>query len=65
VQEFLAFIVFPTLKEWEMSKLEGEKEKGELIRLSYLQVQETFQSTLPRMAGYNRSNVQRNSWKLF
>jgi hypothetical protein len=35
VQEFLAFRVFPTLKEWEMSKLEGEKKKGELIRLSY------------------------------
>jgi hypothetical protein len=47
VQEFLAFRVFPTLKEWEMPKLEGEKKKGEL------QVQKTFQSTLPRMAGYN------------
>jgi hypothetical protein len=30
-----------------------------------LQIQETFQSALPRMAGYNRSNVQRNTWKLF
>ena len=29
VQEFLAFRVFPTLKEWEMPKLEGEKKKGE------------------------------------
>jgi hypothetical protein len=35
VQEFLAFRVFPTLKEWEMSKLEGEKKKVELIRLPY------------------------------
>jgi hypothetical protein len=33
VQEFLAFRVFPTLKEWDMSKLKGEKKKGELIRL--------------------------------
>jgi hypothetical protein len=35
VQEFLAFRVFPTLKEWEMPKVEGEKKKGELIRLPY------------------------------
>jgi hypothetical protein len=35
VQEFLAFRVFPTLKEWDMSKLKGEKKKGELIRLPY------------------------------
>jgi hypothetical protein len=28
VQEFLAFKVFPTLREWEMPKLEGEKKKG-------------------------------------
>jgi hypothetical protein len=35
VQEFLAFRVFPTLKEWEMPKLEGGKKKGELIRLPY------------------------------
>jgi hypothetical protein len=27
--------VFPTLKEWEMLKLEGEKKKGELVRLPY------------------------------
>jgi hypothetical protein len=33
VQEFLAFKVFPTLREWEMPKLEGEKKKGELVRL--------------------------------
>jgi hypothetical protein len=33
VQEFLAFRVFPTLKEWDMPKLKGEKKKGELIRL--------------------------------
>jgi hypothetical protein len=31
VQEFLAFRVFPTLREWEMPKLEGEKKKGELV----------------------------------
>ena len=35
VQEFLAFRIFPTLKEWEMPKLEGEKKKGELVRLPY------------------------------
>jgi hypothetical protein len=35
VQEFLAFRVFPTLKEWEMPKLKGENKKGELIRLPY------------------------------
>jgi hypothetical protein len=34
VQEFLAFRVFPTLKEWDMPKLKGEK-KGELVRLPY------------------------------
>ena len=35
VQEFLAFKVFPTLREWEMPKLEGEKKKVELVRLPY------------------------------
>jgi hypothetical protein len=35
VQEFLAFRVFPTLKEWDVPKLKGEKKKGELIRLPY------------------------------
>jgi hypothetical protein len=35
VQEFLAFRVFPTLKEWEMLKLKGEKKKGEFVRLPY------------------------------
>jgi hypothetical protein len=35
VQEFLAFRVFPTVKEWDMPKLKGEKKKGELIRLPY------------------------------
>jgi hypothetical protein len=35
VQEFLAFKVFPTLREWEMPKLKGEKKKGELVRLPY------------------------------
>jgi hypothetical protein len=35
VQEFLAFKVFPTMKEWAMSKLEGKKKEGELIRLPY------------------------------
>jgi broad specificity phosphatase PhoE len=34
VQEFLAFKVFPTMREWAMPKLEGKKE-GELIRLPY------------------------------
>jgi hypothetical protein len=34
VQEFLAFKVFPTMKEWAMPKLEGKKE-GELIWLPY------------------------------
>jgi hypothetical protein len=35
VQEFLAFRVFPTLKEWDMPKLRGEKKKKELVRLPY------------------------------
>jgi hypothetical protein len=35
VQEFLAFRVFPTVKEWDMPKLKGEKKKGELIQLPY------------------------------
>jgi hypothetical protein len=35
VQEFLAFRVFPTLKEWEMPKLKEEKKKGEFVQLPY------------------------------
>jgi hypothetical protein len=35
VQEFLAFKVFPAMKEWAMSKLKGEKKEGELVRLPY------------------------------
>jgi hypothetical protein len=35
VQEFLAFRVFPTLKEWDMSKLKGEKKEKELVWLPY------------------------------
>jgi hypothetical protein len=35
VQEFLAFKVFLTMKEWAMPKLEGKKKEGELIRLPY------------------------------
>jgi hypothetical protein len=35
VQEFLAFKVFPTMKELAMPKLEGKKKEGELIRLPY------------------------------
>jgi hypothetical protein len=35
VQEFLAFRVFPTLKEWDMPKLKGEMKKKELVRLPY------------------------------
>jgi hypothetical protein len=35
VQEFLAFRVFPTMKDWTMPKLKGEKKKGELVRLPY------------------------------
>ena len=31
VQEFLAFRVFPTLKEWDMPKLKGEKKMGNLF----------------------------------
>jgi hypothetical protein len=27
--------VFPTMREWELPKLEGEKKKGELVRLPY------------------------------
>jgi hypothetical protein len=35
VQEYLANRVFPTLKDWSMSKLKGEKKKNELVRLPY------------------------------
>jgi hypothetical protein len=35
VQEFLAFKIFPTMKEWSMPKLKGKKKEGELIRLPY------------------------------
>jgi hypothetical protein len=35
VQEFLAFRVFPTLREWDMPKLKEEKKKKELVRLPY------------------------------
>jgi hypothetical protein len=35
VQEYLANRVFPTLREWSMPKLEGEKRKNELVRLPY------------------------------
>ena len=35
VQEYLANRVFPTLKEWNMLKLKGEKKKNELVRLPY------------------------------
>jgi hypothetical protein len=31
VQEFLAFRVFPTLKEWEMPKLKGKRRRGNLF----------------------------------
>jgi hypothetical protein len=33
VQEYLANRVFPTLNEWNMPKLKGEKKKNELVRL--------------------------------
>jgi hypothetical protein len=33
VQKFLAFKIFPTMKEWAMPKLEKEKKEGELVRL--------------------------------
>ena len=35
VQEYLANRVFPTLKEWNMSKLKVEKKKNKLVRLPY------------------------------
>jgi hypothetical protein len=35
VQEYLANRVFPTLKEWGMPKLKGEKKKNELVRSPY------------------------------
>jgi hypothetical protein len=35
VQKYLANRVFPSLKEWNMLKLKGEKKKNELVRLSY------------------------------
>ena len=31
VQEFLAFKIFPTMKEWAMPKLEREKKEGGLF----------------------------------
>jgi hypothetical protein len=36
VQEYLANKVFPTLRDWGMPKLKGEKKKNELVRLPYL-----------------------------
>jgi hypothetical protein len=36
VQEFLAFKVFPTMREWEMPKLEGEKKKGRTCSIALL-----------------------------
>jgi hypothetical protein len=35
VQEYLANRVFPTLKDWSMPKLKGEKKKNEHVRLPY------------------------------
>jgi hypothetical protein len=35
VQEYLANRVLPTLREWGMPKLKGEKKKHELVRLPY------------------------------
>jgi hypothetical protein len=35
VQEYLANRIFPTLREWCMPKLEGEKKKNELVWLPY------------------------------
>jgi hypothetical protein len=35
VQEYLANRIFPTLREWGMPKLKGEKKKNELVRLPY------------------------------
>jgi hypothetical protein len=35
VQEYMANRVFPTLKEWGMSKLKGVKKKNELVQLPY------------------------------
>jgi hypothetical protein len=34
-KEYLANRIFPTLKEWSMPKLKGEKKKNELVRLPY------------------------------
>jgi hypothetical protein len=57
VQEFLAFKVFPTMKEWAMPKLEEKEGRGAYSVALPLQIQETFQCALPRMAGHDRSNV--------
>jgi hypothetical protein len=35
VQEYLANKVFPTLSRWGMSKIKGEGNKFELVRLQY------------------------------
>jgi hypothetical protein len=42
VQEFLAFKVFPTVKEWAMPKLEGKKGRRTYLVALSLQIQETF-----------------------
>ena len=66
VQEFLAFKVFPTMRDWEMPKLEGEKKKGELVRLPYYyKFKKHFKKTLPGVVGHNRDYVQRHPRKLF
>jgi hypothetical protein len=56
VQEFLAFKVFPTMRDWEMPKLEGEKKKGEFVRLLYYY---KFKNTLknPAKSSWSQSRL--------
>ena len=46
VQEFLAFKIFPTMKEWAMPKLEGEKKCNSFFYLK------SSAKTLPKIKAY-------------
>jgi hypothetical protein len=66
VQEFLAFKVFPTMRDWEMPKLEGEKKKKEnLFDCRITTSLRNTLKTLPGVVGHNRDYVQRYPQKLF
>jgi hypothetical protein len=54
VQEFLAFRVFPTLKEWEMPKLEGKIRKGNLFGCPTISNSRNFSKYLAK-SGWTQS----------